>query len=99
MVQDHGLILNIYATLPVPRPPPLGEYPYVNLKQCATAHVQTRMRASLGLGYILIVLSALFFAVGSYAILFSAFLPTPNNPVCTVSHPMQHIFHTHLLAS
>ncbi|KAF8740999.1 hypothetical protein AX14_006204 [Amanita brunnescens Koide BX004] len=33
----------------------------------------------LGLGYILIILSALFFAVASYAILFSAFLPTPTN--------------------
>ena len=39
MVQDQALILNIYATLLVPRPPPpdaRGEYPYyVNLiKEC-----------------------------------------------------------------
>ena len=57
------------------------------------------MLASLGLGYILIGFSALFFTMGSYAILFSAFLPTPSNPVCTMSHPTQHIFIPVFLAS
>ncbi|KAF8350763.1 hypothetical protein F5887DRAFT_876124 [Amanita rubescens] len=32
-------------------------------------------------GYILIVISALFFVIGTYAILVSAFLPTPSNPL------------------
>jgi len=30
-------------------------------------------------GYVLIALSAMFFAIGSYAVLFSAFFPTPTN--------------------
>jgi len=32
-------------------------------------------------GYLLIALSATFFALGSYAILFSTFLPSPTNVV------------------
>jgi hypothetical protein len=53
---------------------------------------EMRALGLLGLGYILIILSALFFAVASYAILFSAFLPTPTNVVCIMSHLTQPIF-------
>ncbi|KAK2466972.1 hypothetical protein APHAL10511_001230 [Amanita phalloides] len=46
--------------------------------------------AGVGSGYFLIILSGLFFALGSYAILFSAFLPVSTyhflNALATDSH-------------
>ncbi|KAF8628376.1 hypothetical protein AX15_003903 [Amanita polypyramis BW_CC] len=48
------------------------------------------MYADADLGYVLIALSGLFFAIGGYGVLFSVFIPTPTNsllnPLVTDSH-------------
>jgi hypothetical protein len=40
------------------------------------------MMMELNLGHAIIAFTALFFAVASYAVLLSTFLPTAGNPVC-----------------
>jgi len=45
------------------------------------------MLASPNCGYLIITLSALFFAIASYAVLFSAFLPRAGIPVCQNTSP------------
>lgn len=57
------------------------------------------MRAGLATGYSLIVISALFLVVGTYAILASAFLPTPTNLVRYLVSSYATYLHAHFLAS